>query len=87
MLTVAFDESTMSRTQFQLWYNRFKEGREDVNHDVGPFTSISDENIVAMKKMIRDNHPITTAEDVGILFGLCQTIFRDVLSMKRAAVV
>ena len=30
MVTVAFGESTMSRTQVQLWYNRFKEGREDV---------------------------------------------------------
>ena len=30
MLTVVFGESTMSRTQVQL-YNRFKEGREDVN--------------------------------------------------------
>ena len=33
MLTVAFGESTMSRTQVQLWYNRFKECREDVNDD------------------------------------------------------
>ena len=31
MLTVGFDESTMSRTQVQLQYNRFKEVREDVN--------------------------------------------------------
>ena len=31
MLTVAFGESTMNRTQVQLWYNRVKEGREDVN--------------------------------------------------------
>ena len=30
MLTVAFGESTMSRTQVQLWYNRFKEGWADV---------------------------------------------------------
>ena len=30
MLTVAFGESTMSTTQVQLWYNRFKEGRKDV---------------------------------------------------------
>ena len=30
MLTVAFKEPTMSRTQVQLWYNRFKEGREDI---------------------------------------------------------
>ena len=33
MLTVAFGESTISRTQVQLWYNRFEEGREDVNDD------------------------------------------------------
>ena len=31
MLTAAFGESTMSRTQVQLRYNRFKQGREDVN--------------------------------------------------------
>ena len=33
MLIGVFGESTMSRTQFQLCYNRFKEGREDVNDD------------------------------------------------------
>ena len=33
MLTVAFGESTMSRTQVQLRCNRFKEGREDINDD------------------------------------------------------
>ena len=31
MLTVAFGESTMNRTQVQLRYKRFKKGREDVN--------------------------------------------------------
>ena len=31
MLTVAFAESAMSRTQVHLWYNRFKKDREDVN--------------------------------------------------------
>ena len=34
MWTVAFGESTMSTAQVQLWYNRFKQGREDVNDDV-----------------------------------------------------
>ena len=33
MSTVAFGESTMSRTQVQLWYNRFREDREDINDD------------------------------------------------------
>ena len=31
MLTVAVGESIISRIQVQLWYNRFKEGRKDVN--------------------------------------------------------
>ena len=33
MLTVAFGESTMSKSQIQVWYNRFKVGREDVIDD------------------------------------------------------
>ena len=48
----------MSRTQVQLWYNRFKKGREPVNDYAGPgrsSTSTTDENFEAMKKMILDN--------------------------------
>ena len=71
MLAVAFDESTMSRTQVQLQYNRFK---EDVNDDARPGlprTSTTNENIEAVKKMILDNRRITigeVADDVGISF-------------------
>ena len=36
MLTVTFGESTISRTQVQLRYIRFKKGREDVNDDARP---------------------------------------------------
>ena len=72
MLTVAFGVSTMSRTQVQLRYNRFKEGRENVNDDARPgcpSTSTTNENIEAVKKMILDNRrtPIReVADDVGI---------------------
>ena len=75
MLTVAFGESTMSRTQVQLRYNRFKEGREDINDDARPgcsSTSTTDKNIEAVKKMILDNRRITIreiADDVGISFS------------------
>ena len=31
-----FGESTISRTQVQLGYNRFKEGRDDINDDARP---------------------------------------------------
>ena len=62
MFTVAFDESTMSKIQVQLWYNRFKEGREDVNDHARPgrpSSSTTDENIEAMMKIILDNCRIT----------------------------
>ena len=36
ILTVSFRKSTKNRTQVQLWYNRFKEGQEDVNSDARP---------------------------------------------------
>ena len=48
MFAVAFGVSTMSRTQVQLWYNRFKEGREEFNGDArpgSPSMSTTDENI------------------------------------------
>ena len=74
MWIVAFGESTMSRTQVQLWNNRFKEDREDVNNNSRldrPRMSTTDENIEAVKKMNLDNHRITirdVADDVGISF-------------------
>ena len=35
-LRMAFGESTMTRRQVQVWYNRIKEGRVDVNDDAQP---------------------------------------------------
>ena len=88
MLTVVFGESTVSRSQVQLWYYRFKEGREDVNDACPsrPNTSITDENIEAGTKIILSNRRIiirVVADDVGILFGSCQAIFTDILSNKN----
>ena len=44
ILTAAFGESTMSKTQVKLWYNRFKCS--------SPTLSITDETIEAVKKRI-----------------------------------
>ena len=91
MFTVAFGVSIMSRTQIQLWYNGFREGREDVYDNARTSrlsTSTTDENIEAVKKMILDNRRITIREVaviVGISFGSCQVILMDALGMKRAA--
>ena len=91
MLTVPFGESTMSRTQVQLQYNRFKEGQEDVNDEARPgrpSTSTTDENTEAVKKIISNNGRIIIrefADDVGISLGSCQAIFTYVLRIKCAA--
>ena len=58
-MTVAFSESNVSRTQVQLSYNQFKEGREDVNNDARPgrpSTAATNENIEAVKKMNLDRN-------------------------------
>ena len=89
MLNVAFGESTISRTQVQLWYNRFKEGREVVNDYACPGRWNTSTTYEAMKKMILNYRQIMIrefADDVGILLGSCQAIFTDVLGMKSAKV-
>ena len=91
ILSKAFGKSTISITHVQFWYNRFKEGREDVNdnaHTDRTITSTTDENIEVVKKMILDNRRITTwesADDVDMSFGSCQVVFTDALGMKHAA--
>ena len=75
---------TMSITQVQMWYNRFKEGPEKVNVDARPSRpsmSTTDENIEAVRKMTLDNRRIAirdVAHDVGLSFRSCQTIFTKV---------
>ena len=58
MLTVMFGESAMNRTQVQLWHNRFKVGREDINDAARPgrsSTTTIDVNMEVMQKTILDN--------------------------------
>ena len=88
-LTVTFGASTISRTQVQLWFNKFKEGREDDNNYACPgrsSTSATDENIEAVKKMGANNCRITIreiADGVAILFGSCQAIFTNMLGINH----
>ena len=70
-----------------MWYNRFKEGREDVNDDSRSgrsSTLTSGENVKAVKKMILDNRRITFRE-VAHCSAHVTPIFTDVLGMKREA--
>ena len=82
---MAFGEPTMNRTQVQLLYKRFKEGREYFKNDVRPgrpSTSTTDENMEAVKKMILDKRRIIIRESN---FGSCEAIFTAVFGMNHAA--
>ncbi|UYV76190.1 hypothetical protein LAZ67_13002977 [Cordylochernes scorpioides] len=91
MLTVAYGEATLDRSNVYRWYNMFSEGREDVNDEERagrPSTSTTDEKIIEVEKIILANRRITVrevAEDLNISIGSCHSIFINDLSMRRVA--
>ncbi|KAG5313395.1 MOS1T transposase, partial [Acromyrmex insinuator] len=59
MLTVAYGEATLDRSNVYRWYKMFSEGREDENDEERagrPSTSTTDENIDEVKKILLANH-------------------------------
>ncbi|UYV77151.1 hypothetical protein LAZ67_14003451 [Cordylochernes scorpioides] len=91
MLTVAYEEATLDRSNVYRWYKIFPEGREDVNDEERagrPSTSTTDEKINEVQKMILANRRITVrevAEDLNISIGSCHSIFINDLGMRRVA--
>ena len=91
MLKVAYGECTESQKSVYKWYKLFIEGREELNDDARPgrpSTSTTNENTEVEKKIVMENHRITTrevAEDVGISVGPCHEIFSDILGLKCVA--
>ena len=89
MLTVAYGEATLDRSNVYRWYKMFSEGREDVNDEERagrPSMSTTDENIVEVKKIVLVNRRITVrevAEDLNISIGSCHSIFTNDLGMTR----
>ncbi|UYV60923.1 hypothetical protein LAZ67_1002852 [Cordylochernes scorpioides] len=92
MLTVAYGEATLDRSNVYRWYKMFSEGGEDVNDEERagrPSTSTTNEKINEVEKMILANRRITVkevAEDLNISIGSCHSIFIDDLGMRRVAV-
>ncbi|UYV80443.1 K02A2.6-like [Cordylochernes scorpioides] len=91
MLTVAYGEATLDRSNVYGWYKMFSEGREDVNDEERagrPSSSTTDEKINEVEKMILANRRITVrevAEDLNISIGSCHSIFINDLGMRRVA--
>ncbi|UYV82124.1 hypothetical protein LAZ67_21001012 [Cordylochernes scorpioides] len=91
MLTVAYGEATLDRSNVYRWYKMFSEGREDVNDEERagrPSNSTTDEKNNEVEKMILANRRITVrevAEDLNISIGSCHSIFINDLGMRRFA--
>ncbi|KAG5338239.1 MOS1T transposase, partial [Acromyrmex charruanus] len=93
MLTVAYGEATLDRSNIYRWYKMFSKGREDVNDEERagrPSTSTTDENIDEVKKIVLANRRITVrevAEDLNISIGSCHSIFTNDLGMHTSLLV
>lgn len=79
------------QTQAYEWYKAFKEGRtvvENLPHPRCPATSITDENIEKVKKLVLENRRVTEREiaaELEISNGSVHSILHDVLGMRRVA--
>jgi hypothetical protein len=91
MLQKAYGESALKKTNVYEWYKSFQDGREDVEDDERssrPSTSLIDENVTKVEKMVMNDRRITireVANEAGISIGLCHNIFFNFLGMKRVA--
>ena len=91
MLQKCFGESTLSRTQIFKWHKAFSEGHEVVEnlpHASRPSTSVNDDNIEKVKKIVLKNRRVgirEVAEALNIFYGSTQHIVVHVLGMKRFA--
>ena len=91
MLTVAYGEATLDKSNVYRWYKMFSEGGEDVNDEKRadrPSTSTTDAKIDEVKKMVLANRRITVreiVEDLRTSMGSCHSILIDNLGMRRVA--
>ena len=92
MLQKCFKESTLSRTQVFEWHKAFSEGREVVEnlpHASRRSTSVNDDNIEKVKKLVLENRRVgirEVAEALNVSCGSTQHIVVHVLGIKRVAV-
>lgn len=91
MLQKAYGESCLSRARIFDWYKSFKDGRtslENLPHDRRPATSINEENVEKVKKIVFENRRVTEREiasELNISNGSAHSIIHDVLGMRRVS--
>ena len=88
-LQKCFGTSTLSRTQVFKWHKAFSEGRqvvENLLHASRPSTSVNEDNIEKVKKIVLKNHRVgirEVAKALNIFYGSTQHTVIHVLGMKR----
>ena len=91
MLQKCFRDYTLSKTQVFEWHKAFSEGREIVENlpDARrPSTSLNDDNIEKVKKIVLENRRVgirKVAQATNISYGSTKHILVHVLGMKRVA--
>lgn len=72
-LTAQFGEETLSRARVFAWHKQFVGGRDHVeneSHNRRPRTSIAENNISCVGRLIEDDRRLTTSEIVSEVCGL-----------------
>lgn len=88
-LVEVYKDTAPSFTTVKKWTALFKRGRESLEDDPregAPTTSVLDENVCAVEKLVRADRRITReqiAKEVGISLGSVSTILHDKLNMNK----
>ncbi|KAK6054278.1 hypothetical protein COOONC_08220 [Cooperia oncophora] len=68
----AFGEGAISRESVYRWYHRFREGKETLEDERGPFSIINDDEL---KKFVEEN-PTVSLRELAKHFGVGRTAIR-----------
>ncbi|XP_068204662.1 protein GVQW3-like [Palaemon carinicauda] len=89
MLRQVYGDTAVSHKTVCKWFGRCKEGKEsrdDDDRSGRPSTSRNDDNIAAVKTIIRSNRRLTIrelSEETNLSFGSVQVILTDDLNMRH----
>jgi len=88
-MRIQYGDRCMSRTQVYEWTEKFKNGVTSVEDSRRPgpaFTAVKEDNIAAMKNVIRENRRITVVEVASLLdisVGSAHHIIHDELKFQK----
>lgn len=88
-LTAQFGKETLSRARVFAWHKQFVDGRhhvENESHNRRPRTSITENNISCVRRLIEDDKRLTTSEiasKVGISYGSTYSILTEELGYRK----